>query len=104
MKNIYKITYKDSNIMNDQSSEVVKPANIIAVGFVLEHKSTHITLARELVDDEYRGQISIPIESIEEIVKVKGDEEPEKMSEKDRELVNDVKNEPSVKEWRQENE
>lgn len=67
---IYIVEYIDSNIMNDQSSEIVEPTVIKAVGFVLKHDPNFITLARELIDDEYRGQVSIPADSLIQVIKL----------------------------------
>ncbi len=54
------IEYIDSNCIDDQADEIVQPVEITAIGFVIEETEDHITLAREIIGDEYRGQIAIP--------------------------------------------
>lgn len=54
------VKYIDSNIINEQTNEIVKPVIITAVGFVIEETDNYITIAREIIDNEYRGQVSIP--------------------------------------------
>ena len=55
-----KVKYIDSNLINDQTDFIAKPEIITAVGFVVEETDEYITIARELVGNEYRGQLSIP--------------------------------------------
>ena len=64
---IKRITYIDSNIIEGQTDEVAEPAEIEAIGFVVEISSEYITIAREKMDKEWRGQLSIPIKSILEV-------------------------------------
>lgn len=54
------IKYIDSNMIHEQTDEIAKPVVNIAVGFVIEETKDHITLAAELVEKEYRRQLSIP--------------------------------------------
>lgn len=61
---IKKIKYLDSNIIEEQTSEVAIPVKITAIGFIVKETENYITLAREQVGDEWRGQISIPKKSI----------------------------------------
>jgi len=62
---VKKITYKDTNIVNEQIAERIKPVTISIVGFVIEENSEYITLTRELVGpEEFRSQVSIPKVSI----------------------------------------
>lgn len=58
------VTYIDSALIEVQTSEIAMPKKIIATGFLIKETSEYITLAREIVGDEYRGQISIPKVSI----------------------------------------
>jgi hypothetical protein len=61
---IKQVTYIDSNLINEQTSEIAKPVEIKAVGYLVSETDIYITLAREIVESEYRGQISIPKISI----------------------------------------
>lgn len=61
----------DSNIMHDQTNEVVEPVTIQTVGYLIQDKVRSVTVARDLINDEWRGQISIPRECIMSIRKVK---------------------------------
>lgn len=58
-KKIVEVEYIDSNILNEQSDHVIKPETIQAIGYLVEETDEYITIARELIDDEYRGQVSI---------------------------------------------
>ena len=49
---VKKITYKDTNIVNEQTAERIKPVTISIVGFVIEENSEYITLTRELLVPE----------------------------------------------------
>ena len=55
-----RIKYIDSNLINEQTDFIAKPKIITAIGFVVEETDEYITIAREIVADEYRGQLSIP--------------------------------------------
>ena len=57
---IIEIEYTDSNIINEQTSEIVKPEIIQAVGYLIKDGQDYITIAREVIKNEYRGQLSIP--------------------------------------------
>lgn len=70
-RDIVYIHWVDSNIMHDQTSEVIKPATIQTVGYLIQEKGEYVTVARDLIDEEWRGQISIPRECIMSIRKVK---------------------------------
>lgn len=59
-KKIVEVEYIDSNILNEQSDYVIKPETIQAIGYLVEETDEYITIARELIDSEYRGQLSIP--------------------------------------------
>jgi hypothetical protein len=54
------IKYIDSSLINDQTDEVAKPQIIIACGFVVAETDEYITLSREIIDEEFRGQVAIP--------------------------------------------
>ena len=54
------IKYIDSQLINEQTEEIAKPQLIVATGFVIAETNDYITLAREVIDKEYRGQVSIP--------------------------------------------
>ena len=58
------VEYIDSHLIDEQTSEIVQPVKITAIGFVVEETDEYITLAREVIGDEYRGQVSIPKISI----------------------------------------
>ena len=58
------IRYVDSQIIEQQTDSVAKPQEIIVVGFIVSETENYITLAREIIGNEYRGQISIPKEAI----------------------------------------
>lgn len=58
------ITYIDSALIDDQTDEIAKPCKIKATGFLIKETEDYIVLARELVDEEYRGQVAIPKRSI----------------------------------------
>ena len=57
---IKRIKYIDSSINSEQSNKIEAPFEIEAVGFVIEETDKHITLAQELIEGEFRGQLSIP--------------------------------------------
>ena len=54
------IKYIDSQLIDEQTDEVAKPQLVEATGFVIAENDEYITLARELIGEEYRGQVSIP--------------------------------------------
>lgn len=54
------VEYIDSSIINEQTDEVARPETIKAVGYLIKEAEEYITLSRELVGSEYRGQVSIP--------------------------------------------
>ena len=60
------IKYIDSNLIDEQTFEVAKPLVVTATGFVVEETDDFITLARELIGDDYRGQVAIPKVAIKE--------------------------------------
>lgn len=47
-----------------QTDEILTPSEIESVGFLLEENEDHVTICRDIVDGEYRGQLSIPRENI----------------------------------------
>ncbi len=55
-----KIKYIDSNLINDQTDFIAKPEIITSIGFVIKETDDYITITREIVGEEYRGQLSIP--------------------------------------------
>jgi len=55
-----KVTYIDSCTIDTQTSEVAKPMTIEATGFKVRETDEYITIAREKIGDEWRGQLSIP--------------------------------------------
>ena len=57
---IRKITYMDSAIIESQTDEICEPTEIVATGFIVKETNDYLTIARELVGKEYRGQLSIP--------------------------------------------
>lgn len=63
-KKIVRIDWVDSNIAESQTYEIVEPVLIRTVGYCIHDSIEYITLARDLIDGEYRGQISIPKECI----------------------------------------
>lgn len=60
MNKIMEVKYIDSNMINEQTDIIAKPQIIEAVGFLVEETKEYITLAREKIGEEWRGQISIP--------------------------------------------
>lgn len=44
----------------EQTGEVIKPVEIEIVGYLVYEDDTCVTLAMELVGDEFRNQVSIP--------------------------------------------
>jgi predicted transcriptional regulator len=65
------IEWRDSNIYSGQLSEedTFEVAIIKTVGFIVKdaHKDGYLVVAREKVDEEYRGVIVIPQENIRKI-------------------------------------
>lgn len=61
------IIWIDSNITEGQTSEIVEPAIITTVGMVVKDCKEYVTIARDEIDGEWRGQISIPRECIRDI-------------------------------------
>ena len=57
---IKRIKYLDSNIDSGQTNEILEPVVIEAIGFVIKETNEYITLAMEIIEKEYRGQLSIP--------------------------------------------
>ena len=57
---VVEVIYIDSNIINEQTDEIVEPEEIRAIGYLVEETRNYVTITRELVNSEYRGQISIP--------------------------------------------
>ncbi len=64
------VYYHDSNLIDEQTDKMACIARITAIGFVLRDSEECIILARELIGDEYRGQIAIPKKSIFKIEKL----------------------------------
>lgn len=60
MLKFQKISYIDSSVIHGQTEEIATPLVLTTVGFVIKETDEYITLAAELVGDEYRRQISIP--------------------------------------------
>jgi len=63
-KGVRVIDWVDSNIIETQTYDIAKPTLIRTIGFVVADEIDYITVARDLIDDEFRGQISIPKECI----------------------------------------
>lgn len=61
---IKRINYTDSVTLNEQTDEIAEVEEIIAVGFIVSDTKDSITIARELIGREYRGQLAIPKRSI----------------------------------------
>lgn len=57
---IKKIKFIDSATTDEQSATPTRPLIIEAVGFLIDETDIYITIARELLGNEYRGQLSIP--------------------------------------------
>lgn len=77
MKDIYKITWRDSQIINEQGANNYnfQVAIIESVGFLLKEDSDKIVITRDLMDeDESRGVLIIPLEAITGRLKLKGEE------------------------------
>lgn len=66
MKDIYKITWRDSSILNEQGSNdcEFEVSIIESVGFLLKEDSNRIVITRDLIDDDSRGVLIIPKENI----------------------------------------
>lgn len=62
LKKIKKIRWVDSNHSPHQMSEdeLLEPVEIISVGFLVKETKDYVVLARELIEDDYRGVIAIP--------------------------------------------
>jgi hypothetical protein len=60
------IRWRDSRMYITQTDSDTKyePCIIKSIGFVIEETKSHITLAGDLVDDDYRRVIVIPKENI----------------------------------------
>ena len=62
------IIYEDSAISSSQTDEIIAPAVIHCLGFVIRSNKKYITLAQEVVinepDKEVRAQVSIPKSAI----------------------------------------
>lgn len=54
------IKYIDSNLIDSQTDEIAEPVVINATGYVIKETDEYIVLARELIEDNYRGQVAIP--------------------------------------------
>lgn len=59
-----KVSYIDSNIIEEQTNQVAEPVKITAIGFLVKETNEYITIAREKIGDEWRGQVSIPKKAI----------------------------------------
>jgi len=56
------VTWVDSSIMEGQigRADLPTPTEIYSVGFIVDETDDYVTLARERMDDDYRGLVSIP--------------------------------------------
>lgn len=61
---IKRVKYTDSNLIEEQTEVIAEPVDIEACGFLVKETDSMITLARECIGDEFRGQISIPKSTI----------------------------------------
>ena len=57
---IVRIKYIDSCIISEQTDVIAKPTKIDAIGFLVKETKDYITIARERIRGEWRGQVSIP--------------------------------------------
>lgn len=59
---IKKVKWIDSSIQEHQVDhhDFPKPTIITSIGFVVEYTDDYITLARDIVDKDYRGLVCIP--------------------------------------------
>lgn len=54
------VNYVDSNMIHEQTDEIIEPEICRTIGYLIKEDDDYITLAAELIGKEYRRQISIP--------------------------------------------
>lgn len=58
------VVYVDSAIEDAQTGTLCRPMESDACGFLIRDEPGYVTLSREIMGEEYRGQLSIPREAI----------------------------------------
>lgn len=61
-----RVTWRDSRLYLGQSekSDTFEICEFKSIGFEIEDTEDHITLCRDMVDDDYRGVLVIPKENV----------------------------------------
>jgi len=77
------VVYVDSALEDAQTGTVITPADAVeVVGFLLRDEPEYVTLTRELMGEQYRGQVSIPRCAIERFEIIADSEKPRKRRKK----------------------